>query len=138
MRIASSVLFVAIGLVMGWRSWRAGSGSVEGGASCDTACLLEGETGGRARDWRAFGSTLSLLFLAELGDKTQLAVLGLAGREASAVGVFAGGALALVAVTALGVIGGEQLCRLIPERILVRLSAAAFVVMGTLMALGML
>ncbi len=34
-------------------------------------------------NWKAFGSTLTLLFFAELGDKTQLAVLGLASREGS-------------------------------------------------------
>jgi putative Ca2+/H+ antiporter (TMEM165/GDT1 family) len=88
--------------------------------------------------WRAFGSTLGLLFLAELGDKTQLSVLTLAGQFDSPMLVFAGGALALVLVTALGVIGGQGLCRVIPERLLLGISAVAFVVIGLLMILGVL
>lgn len=88
-------------------------------------------------NWRAFGTTLSLLFVAELGDKTQLAVLGMT-TQATPWLVFIGGALALTCVTALGVLGGQQLCRWIPERLLMRISAGAFVVMGILMGLGVL
>ena len=60
------------------------------------------------------------------------------GQTQSPWAGFAGGTLALTAVTALGVIGGEGLARLVPERLLLWLSAAAFIVMGLLMALGIL
>jgi len=43
--------------------------------------------------------------------------------------------LALIAVTALGVIGGQQLCRLIPEKILLKISAGVFVIMGILIGI---
>ena len=89
-------------------------------------------------DWTVFGSTFGLLFVAELGDKTQLAVFSLAGQHSAPWIVFAGGALALTLVTALGVVGGEGLCRIIPERILLWVSALAFAVMGLLMGLGVL
>jgi putative Ca2+/H+ antiporter (TMEM165/GDT1 family) len=89
-------------------------------------------------DWRAFGTTLTLLFLAELGDKTQLAIVGLTCKPSTPWAVFAGGALALTGVTALGVIGGQQLCKLLPERVLLKISAVVFVVMGGLMGLGIL
>lgn len=89
-------------------------------------------------DWKAFGSTLTLLFLAELGDKTQLAVLGLTSKQSTPWAVFAGGALALITVTALGVIGGQQLYKLLPEGLLLKISALAFVAMGGLMGLGVL
>ncbi len=89
-------------------------------------------------DWRAFGSTLGLLFVAELGDKTQLAVLTLAGQYDTPLLVFVGGALALISVTALGVLGGQGLCRLIPERLLLGISALAFVLIGLLMIFGVL
>jgi putative Ca2+/H+ antiporter (TMEM165/GDT1 family) len=89
-------------------------------------------------DWKAFGSTLGLLFVAELGDKTQLAVLSLAGKHGDPWPVFAGGALALTLVTALGVVGGQGLCKVIPERLLLGVSAAAFVAMGILMGVGIL
>jgi putative Ca2+/H+ antiporter (TMEM165/GDT1 family) len=89
-------------------------------------------------DWRTFGATFGLLFIAEMGDKTQLAVLSLAGRSEIPWSVFLGGTLALTAVTALGVVGGQGLCRLLPERLLLWISAAAFVVMGVLMGVGVL
>jgi putative Ca2+/H+ antiporter (TMEM165/GDT1 family) len=89
-------------------------------------------------DWQAFAATFSLLFLAELGDKTQLAVLGVASKQPAAWSVFAGGALALTFVTALGVVGGEQLCQLIPEKLLLKISSAAFIAMGILMGLGVI
>lgn len=88
--------------------------------------------------WHVFGSTLGLLFVAELGDKTQLAVLSLAGQNMSGLAVFSGGALALIGVTALGILGGEALCRLIPERTILSVSAAAFIITGALMAFGVL
>ncbi len=91
-----------------------------------------------ARDLRAFSSTLGLLFVAELGDKTQLTVLSLAGKYGDIWSVFLGGTLALTLVTALGVVGGQGLCRLIPEWLLLWISAAAFVAMGVLMGLGAL
>jgi putative Ca2+/H+ antiporter (TMEM165/GDT1 family) len=91
-----------------------------------------------AWDWKAFGSTFGLLFVAEMGDKTQLAVLSLAGKCTNPWPVFAGGGLALAAVTACGVIGGQGLCRVIPRRVLLWISAAAFVVMGALIGLGIL
>jgi putative Ca2+/H+ antiporter (TMEM165/GDT1 family) len=52
--------------------------------------------------------------------------------------VFAGSALALTAVTAIGVIGGQGLSRIIPERVLLWISAGAFVLMGLLMGVGVL
>jgi putative Ca2+/H+ antiporter (TMEM165/GDT1 family) len=52
--------------------------------------------------------------------------------------VFVGGARALTLVTALGVVGGQGLSRLVPERVLLWASATAFVVMGALMGAGLL
>lgn len=86
--------------------------------------------------WSAFGATAALLFGAEMGDKTQLAVLTLSGQQLSAWPVFLGGALALVAVTAIGALVGQGLCRLIPQRLLLKFAGVAFVLMGVLMALG--
>ena len=52
--------------------------------------------------------------------------------------VFLGGSAALTAVTALGAIGGQGLCRVIPERVILWISAGAFVVLGILMGVGVL
>jgi putative Ca2+/H+ antiporter (TMEM165/GDT1 family) len=82
---------------------------------------------------RVLLSTFALLFVAELGDKTQLAVLSLTAKHKMPLWVFLGAALALVMVTGLGVVGGELLARLIPEAVLHKVAAALFVVMGVLM-----
>ena len=140
MRMLAAALFIAMGVLVWWRAGRPGSGEDdEGGRACPVSCDPDTAAPGcRQWDWRAFGTTLGLLFVAELGDKTQLAVLGLTSKQPTAWGVFTGGALALVTVTALGVLGGEQLSRLIPERALLGISAVAFVVMGVLMGVGIL
>lgn len=124
-------------LVMGLLIWREATQSSRG-AACDALAEADCELEPASWDWKAFGATFSLLFLAELGDKTQLAVLSLATGDLSPLLVFGGGCLALVAVTAIGVLGGQKLCEWIPEHLLLRLSAVAFVVMGGLMALGVL
>jgi Ca2+/H+ antiporter, TMEM165/GDT1 family len=78
-------------------------------------------------------STFALLFVAELGDKTQLAVISMTAKHKAPFWIFVGAALALVAVTALGVLGGELLTRVIPEATLRKIAAVLFVGMGVLM-----
>jgi putative Ca2+/H+ antiporter (TMEM165/GDT1 family) len=137
LRIGAALALV----VMGGLIWREATQSDSADALSDVDCEYDAQCNSRPRprwDWKAFGSTLTLLFVAELGDKTQLAVMGLASKQPQPGVVFVGGALALIAVTALGVIGGQQLGRWIPQRLLLRISAAAFVVMGVLMGLGVL
>jgi putative Ca2+/H+ antiporter (TMEM165/GDT1 family) len=84
-------------------------------------------------DWKLFLSTFGILFLAELGDKTQLAVITLTSKEHKPLPIFLGASIALACVTLLGVVGGEALMRVIPADLLRKLSAGAFVVMGLLM-----
>lgn len=60
-----------------------------------------------------FATTFLMLFLAEMGDKTQLAVAGMTGTL-PAVSVWVGATLALGATSALGVLVGQQLLRRIP------------------------
>jgi putative Ca2+/H+ antiporter (TMEM165/GDT1 family) len=78
-------------------------------------------------------STFALLFVAELGDKTQLAVISMTAKHKAPLWVFLGAALALVTVTAIGVLGGEALIRIIPEAFLRKAAAVLFVIMGVLM-----
>lgn len=82
---------------------------------------------------RVLLSTFALLFVAELGDKTQLAVLSMTAKHKMPLWIFLGATLALAAVTAIGVLGGEVLTRVIPELVLRKIAAALFVVMGVLM-----
>jgi putative Ca2+/H+ antiporter (TMEM165/GDT1 family) len=124
--------FVVMGVWLGWETWRAGR--ERAGAVCDP----EDPPAPAGSDWRVLGTTFGLLALAELGDKTQLAVFARASAGNSPWAVFAGGTLALILVTAIGVVGGEGLVRLVPERTLRWIAAAAFVVMGILIGVGVL
>jgi putative Ca2+/H+ antiporter (TMEM165/GDT1 family) len=125
-------------VVMGGLIWREVHRITEESAAEAELCGCDSseDEGRGVWHWPAFSATLSLLFVAELGDKTQLAVLGLTTKQATPWNVFVGGALALTCVTALGVLGGQQLCKLLPERLLLKISAGAFVIMGILMGLG--
>lgn len=74
-------------------------------------------------------STFVLIFLAELGDKTQLAVAGLAGTHA-VLPVWVGGTLALTLTSALGVLAGQTLLRRLPVHLLHRISGGLFLVLA--------
>ena len=137
LRTIAALAFVLISLLVAREA-------IRDGGEAETACDCRADEGGvegqsaLAREWKPFATTFGLLFVAEMGDKTQLAILSLAGKSARPVAVFAGGVLALVAVTALGVLGGEGLCRLVPRRVLLWVSAVAFLVMGGLIGFGVL
>ena len=81
-------------------------------------------------DWKLVASTFLVVFLAELGDKTQLATLSLAGGSTSKWSVFTGSALALVATSAIAVLAGEALGRVVPPVWLRRAAGASFLVLG--------
>lgn len=84
----------------------------------------------RERSGRSvFLSTFVLIFMAELGDKTQLAVAGLAGTHA-ALPVWIGGTLALSLTSALGVWAGQTVLRRLPLRILHRISGGLFLTLA--------
>jgi putative Ca2+/H+ antiporter (TMEM165/GDT1 family) len=134
LRWGAAAAFVVMGVLVAREALKDGEEDPE------TACSEDEEPSGAspfARNWKAFAATFGLLFVAELGDKTQLAVLSMATKSAPWL-VFVGGGVALTAVTALAVVGGEGLCRLIPKRMLLGVSAVAFVVMGVLMGVGVL
>jgi len=86
-----------------------------------------------SEELRVFLSTFALLFVAELGDKTQLAVITMTAKHKMPVAIFLGATLALAAVTLIGVLGGELLTRVIPEAALRKIAAVLFVIMGVLM-----
>jgi putative Ca2+/H+ antiporter (TMEM165/GDT1 family) len=87
-------------------------------------------------DWKLLAQAFGLIFLAELGDKTQLATLVMAASGRSRLVVFAGAAAALVCTTALAVLAGEGVSRVVPEAWLKRLAGAAFLVLGILFLVG--
>jgi len=89
-------------------------------------------------DWKIFGTAFLTLFLAELGDKTQLAVITMTASTESKISLFIGASLALIVVTGLGVLVGGVLSAWVPTEWLQRIVAVAFIVIGVLMLLGKL
>ena len=89
-------------------------------------------------DWKIFGTAFLTLFLAELGDKTQLAVITMTSSTESKLSVLLGASLALVVVTILGVAVGGILSQYVPTEWLQRIVATAFIVIGVLMLVGKL
>jgi Ca2+/H+ antiporter, TMEM165/GDT1 family len=87
-------------------------------------------------DWKLLVSTFSLVFLAELGDKTQIAILAMAGSGRSRLLVFLGAAGALVATTAIAVLAGETVARLVPEIWLRRAAGLGLVALGLVFLFG--
>jgi len=89
-------------------------------------------------DWKVFGTAFITLFLAELGDKTQLAVITMSAKTDSKIAVFVGASVALVLVSLLGVLVGGVLSQYVPTEWLQRIVAVAFIVIGVLMLFGKL
>jgi putative Ca2+/H+ antiporter (TMEM165/GDT1 family) len=84
-------------------------------------------------DWRIVFTTFTTLFLAELGDKTQLAAMSLSASTKKPLSVFVGGTAALAVVTGIGVLFGEALLKAVPALVVRRSAAALFVCMGVWM-----
>lgn len=83
-------------------------------------------------DWKLLASTFTAIFIAELGDKTQLAALSFSAGSSSKWTVFLGSALALVASSAIAVAGGEAVSRFVSPIWLRRIAGVVFVAMGVL------
>ena len=81
-------------------------------------------------DWKLLASTFAAIFVAELGDKTQLAGLSLAAGSSSKWAVFLGSALALVATSAIAVLGGDVVSRFASPLLLRRIAGVVFLAMG--------
>jgi len=86
-------------------------------------------------DWRLVFTTFGLLFLAELGDKTQLAVFALAARHRTPWPVFLGGALALSLVSLLGAFLGGLLGCYLPTKYVQIGAGLLFIGVGALMVI---
>ena len=82
--------------------------------------------------WKLFASTFIAIFVAEMGDKTQLAAFAMAGNASSRWTVFIAASLALVATTAIAVLAGGVVGRYIPAIWIRRGAGALFIVMGIL------
>lgn len=80
--------------------------------------------------WKLLATTFATVFLAELGDKTQLTTMSLAASGSSPWIVFAGSALALIAASALAAFAGEAVTRVVSPVWIRRAAGGLFVVLG--------
>jgi len=83
-----------------------------------------------AVNFQILGSTFLMIFLAELGDKTQISTFAFASEAKSPLSVFIGASLALVCTSFLGVVLGGVLGRFVPERIMKFAAALVFLGFG--------
>jgi len=84
-------------------------------------------------DWKIFATVFGTVFLAELGDKTQLATVLFASRgTASAWTIFLGASAALVLTSAIGVAAGAAAAQYLNPRHLAYAAGVGFIAIGVL------
>ncbi|PSB19353.1 UPF0016 domain-containing protein [Phormidesmis priestleyi ULC007] len=83
--------------------------------------------------WKVFGSTFVTIFLAELGDKTQVATLLMSAQSQNPWVVFAGAASALVATSLVGVLVGRWLSTRLSLKTLERATGMLLLVISALL-----
>jgi putative Ca2+/H+ antiporter (TMEM165/GDT1 family) len=82
-------------------------------------------------DWKLLATVFATVFVAELGDKTQIATLLYASdRAAGKLTVFAGAAAALVLTSAIGVLAGSLIADYVSPRVLHYVAGAGFIAVG--------
>lgn len=83
-----------------------------------------------------FGATVVTFFLAEMGDKTQLATVALAAHYADAVNVVIGTTLGMLIADVPAVFVGQRFAQKIPMRLVHRIAAAIFAILGVITLAG--
>lgn len=97
---------------------------------------IDNEDTGKAPRFGVFGTTVIAFFLAEMGDKTQVATVMLAAQYSSTVWVVAGTTLGMMLADAPVVWLGERMTRLLPLRVVRLASALVFFGLGLFALLG--
>lgn len=81
-------------------------------------------------DWNLLGLSFATVFLAELGDKSQLAAIALSGNAKSTKAVFFGAVTALILASLIGVLIGEGTAHILPTRWTKLIAAIGFALMA--------
>lgn len=89
-----------------------------------------------ARKLGVFGATLVTFFLAEMGDKTQIATIAMAAHFDAVLAVVAGTTLGMMIADVPAVFVGNRFAEKIPLRIVHAVAAAIFAIMGVLVLIG--
>ena len=126
----AGVAFIVIGAFMLWSGRSAGRRKGDEQEASQPAS-------GATNPLSVFGVSFGLLFAAEMGDKTQLAVVGMVVKSGSPVSVFVGASLALVLLTLVAVLVGRAVTRVVPVHWVSRGAALLFVGIGVLTLTGL-
>lgn len=81
-------------------------------------------------DFQLLGLSFITVFLAEIGDKSQVAAIALGGSSKNPRAVFLGSTVALVLASFLGVIAGDGVAQFLPEKLLKAIAALGFAIMA--------
>jgi len=84
-----------------------------------------------------FGATLVAFFLAEMGDKTQIATIALAAQYQAFITVVAGTTLGMMIANVPAVVLGDRIAHKLPIKLVHGIAAAIFAVLGVATLLGM-
>ena len=87
-------------------------------------------------DLKTFLMSFVAIFLAELGDKTQLANLGLVAKTKAPVGVYVASALAYLSVSLITIVLGGYLTKFLPTQTVRLGSGTLFIIVGIFLVLG--
>ena len=90
------------------------------------------EVAGGSPRFGVFGTTVVAFFLAEMGDKTQIATVALAARYTDLVAVVTGTTLGMMLANVPAVYLGDRAAKAIPMRLVHAISAAIFALLGVL------
>jgi putative Ca2+/H+ antiporter (TMEM165/GDT1 family) len=97
---------------------------------------IEEEQTFAAQRFGIFGSTFITFFLAEMGDKTQIATIAMAAHYAAPLMVMIGTTLGMLIADVPAVLAGEKLANRIPIRLVHSIAAAIFAALGIATLLG--
>lgn len=94
------------------------------------------ETDAKLARFGVFTTTLIAFFLAEMGDKTQVATIALAAQYQNLVAVVAGTTLGMMVANVPAVIMGDKIADKMPVKLVHRIAAAIFAILGIATLLG--
>lgn len=81
-------------------------------------------------DWQLLGLSFITVFLAEIGDKSQLAAIALSGSSQSPRAVFLGSVAALLLASLIGVLLGGGVAQILPTRLVKAIAALGFAILA--------
>lgn len=145
--VATLANHAAAGALGGWVAaqlgpellrWVVGGGFIAMAAWMLVPDRIDKDDANASGRWRlgVFGSTVVAFFLAEMGDKTQIATVALAARFADLWAVVAGSTLGLLLANVPVVFFGERVARALPMPLVHAASALVFAALGLLTVLG--